>query len=221
MTEIVAEISGNHGGSLGNALALIVSAKEAGADAVKFQCFKPERIVERRKGNPYIAELLKGYNEPYLDLVKRVHTPWAWFPLLIETCKENGIAWFSSVFDPLDVKFLEQLDCPRYKISAFEMLDWDIIKAVRETGKPIVMSVRPTESVTVLHATNYDGSIAPLGISDHGMDKIPKGVPMIEWHLSLPGVATPDSDFSLTPKEMKMKISALRRSFGVEPRRSR
>jgi sialic acid synthase SpsE len=207
-TEIVAEISGNHGGSLDNALDLIIFAKDAGADYVKFQCFNPERLAVKRNRTEVLA--LAG-GVPLIDLYREIWTPWRWFPSLIQQCRIVGIAWFSSVFSPEDVAFLETLDCPRYKISAFEMLDWELIKAVKETGKPIVMSVRPTKDVMVLHATDYDGSIVPLGISDHGCGSIPQGVPMIEWHLKLPGVETPDSEFSLTPDEMKQKIAEIRK----------
>ncbi len=207
MTEIVAEISGNHAGSLDNALKLIEAAKRAGADAVKFQCFSPERQAIKRN-RPEVLVLAGGV--PLIDLYRQVWTPWDWFPRLISHCSIIDIEWFSSVFDPIDVAYLETLGCPRYKISAFEMLDWELIKAVKETGKPIVMSVRPTADVTVLHATNYDGLVVPLGISDHGLEAVPHGVPMIEWHLKLPGVETPDSEFSLTPDEMARKIAAVR-----------
>lgn len=205
-TEVVAEISGNHGGVLDNALELIWQAKHAGAHAVKFQCFSPERQAVKRN-RPEVHALAGGV--PLLDLYRQVHTPWHWFPDLIARCEHVGIAWFSSVFDPLDVDYLEMLNCPRYKISAFEMLDWELIRAVKATGKPIVMSVRPTEGLTVLHATNYDGTTSALGLSDHGTKKVPHGLPMIEYHLKLPGVETPDSEFSLTPNELAYKIAAL------------
>lgn len=211
MTEVICELSGNHNGSLVNALKLVTAAKEIGADAVKFQCFDPVRLAAKRD-RPEVLALAGGV--PLIDLYRQIWTPWTWFPTLVAHCKDLDIAWFSSVFDPLDVAFLETLDCPRYKISAFEMLDWELIRAVRQTGKPIVMSVRPTADVMVLHATAYDGSVVPLGISDHGaLSDCVVGhlqVPMIEWHLKLPGVDTPDSEFSLTPDEMRRKIQAVR-----------
>jgi len=213
MIEVVAEISGNHGGSLGNALELIVRAKQAGADAVKFQCFDPERLAARRGASPDVLGLSESKfgGADLIDLYRRVHTPQAWFPHLIDQCREVDIAWFSSVFDPADVAFLETLDCPRYKISAFEMLDWDIIKAVRETGKPIVISVRPRPGVTILQATDYDGRAVPLGLSAHGPITPAPGTPMVEYHLKLPGVETPDSAFSLTSDELRRKIADIRR----------
>src|SRR5262245_56172020 len=138
--EIVAEISGNHGGKLENALSLIRKAIDAGADAVKFQCFDPDRLAFKREGIVW-----EGKKRDVLELralYRQIWTKREWFPDLIAYCG-NEIAWFSSVFDPDDVRFLEDLDCPRYKISAYEMLDGDLINAVMATGKPIILSVRP------------------------------------------------------------------------------
>lgn len=204
-TEIVAEISGNHGGSLDKAVLLIVEAARAGADAVKFQCFDPERLAVRRSGNPEVIALAGGVS--LVELYRRTHTPRRWFPTLIEIAKDEGLSWFSSVFDPDDVAFLETLDCPRYKISAFEMLDWDIIKAVRETGKPVVMSVRPRDGVTVLWASDYTGNFHKLGLSIHGKTFPTPDMSMVEYHLKLDGVETPDSAFSLTMEELRAMVA--------------
>lgn len=211
MTEIVAEISCNHGGKIENAFRLIEAAANAGADAVKFQCFMPDRVVERRKSHPLIAELMKAYDKPYAELVAENWTPWGWFPELIALAGEHRLKWLSSVFDPHDVAFLEMLDCPRYKISAFEMFAWDILKAVQETGKPYIVSVRPTPGVTIMEATHYDGTFEPLGLSAHG-PIIPAGkVPMVEYHLKLPDVPTADDAFSLTPAMFAAVVRQIRK----------
>jgi sialic acid synthase SpsE len=208
MTEIVAEISGNHGGLLSNAMDLIEHAAQAGADAVKFQCFEPHALAYRRANNPQVAALAGG--RPLIELYRLIHTPKDWFPILVARAQKFKLGWFSSVFDPFDVEFLEALDCPRYKISAFEMLDWDIIKAVRETGKPIVLSVRPVPGVTILQATHYNGALEPLGLSAHGQVLPPTSAPMVEYHLKLPDVETPDSAFSLTPEELRRIVTEIR-----------
>jgi sialic acid synthase SpsE len=214
--EIVAELSGNHGGKLENALRLIRAAIEAGADAVKFQCFHPMQLANKRLGiewegkKPTLLELMALY--------EKTHTPRWWFPDLIAEC-EGKIAWFSSVFDPDDVAFLETLGCPRYKISAYEMLDGDLINAVKATGKPIVMSVRPRPGVTVLFATEYGQKGFPrgtLGLSDHSVGNLlsagvaANGTSMIERHLRLPDVETPDSAFSLDPEQFKQFVQDCR-----------
>jgi sialic acid synthase SpsE len=214
MTEIVAEISGNHGGDLANACALIEEAKKAGADAVKFQCFEPEQLAKKRANNSYVLKLANG--KPLIDLYKEIHTPKDWFPDLIKRAGIISISWFSSVFHPDDVAFLETQNCPRYKISAFEMLDGDLINAVVATGKPIIMSVRPTDKLTIMRATGYPIDEKPsfcIGLSDHSTDGIasPRNTdPMVERHICLPDVKTPDSEFSSTPDEFANYVKIIK-----------
>jgi sialic acid synthase SpsE len=214
MTEIVCEISGNHGGKLDNAIRLILNAKWAGADAVKFQCFEVDRLVAKRSKNKRVVELAANFHGRSLtDLYREIHTPKEWFGELIDVAMEEDLPWFSSVFDPDDVAFLETLDCPRYKISAFEMLDGHLINAVVATGKPIVMSVRPTDGVTILRATEYDGKTdTQLGVSDHSknMSFIGLGCPMIERHMRLPDVPCHDEAFSSTPIEFRKYVAKIK-----------
>lgn len=208
MTEIVAEISGSHGGELRNALKLIAEAKRAGADTVKFQCFDPGRLAKKREGIFWDGKA-QSFSSLF-NLYKKTWTPQKWFKELIAQSALVGIPWFSSVFDPQDVAFLETCGCPRYKISAYEMLDGDLINAVKATGKPIVMSVRPREGLTILQASEYNGSFRNLGLSDHTPCGLIARGPMVERHLRLPGVDTPDAEFSATPKEFADYVKAIR-----------
>jgi N-acetylneuraminate synthase len=74
------------------------------------------------------------------DLYRKAWTPWAWFPALFDYAKSHKIECFASVFDHESLAFLESLDCPRYKIASFEIVDLPLIEAVAKTGKPIVIS---------------------------------------------------------------------------------
>lgn len=209
--EVIAELSGNHGGSLENALRLIEEAKRAGADAVKFQCFEPRALAAKRLG-----VMWHGVPMAYQQLVslyRKTHTPKTWFPRLIQHCAEVGIDWLASAFSPDDVAFLEALDCPRYKISAYEMLDGDLINAVVKTGKPIIMSVRSTDRVTILEATDYEGNLGRLGLSDHSPAGKTWGTlfrPMVERHIMLPDVPNEDQAFSSTPDQFAKYVEAIR-----------
>jgi len=207
--EIVAELSGNHGGKMSNALRLISEAKRAGADAVKFQCFEPEALAAKRVGITWHGQRMDYAN--LLSLYQKTHTPKGWFPLMIARCEYLGIEWLASAFSPDDVAFLETVGCPRYKISAYEMLDGDLINAVVATGKPIIMSVRSTDRVTVLEATDYDGNTS-LGLSDHSHAVFPtwKGRPMIERHIMLDDVPNEDEEFSSNPEEFARYVEMVR-----------
>jgi len=197
---------------MSNALRLISEAKRAGADAVKFQCFEPEALASKRVGITWHGQRMDYAN--LLSLYQKTHTPKGWFPLMIARCKYLGIEWLASAFSPDDVAFLETMGCPRYKISAYEMLDGDLINAVVATGKPIIMSVRPTERVTILEATDYDGKLAPLGLSDHSASIYYRGKDqnrtMIERHIMLPDVPCEDDAFSLSPAEFARYVETLR-----------
>ena len=214
MTEVVAEIGASHGGSIRNALHLIREAKWAGADAVKMQCFDPERLAAKRGRSKRVVELAENFHgRSLINLYREIHTPREWFPVLINEANKFNIPWFSSVFDSEDVAFLETLNCPRYKISAFEMLDGDLINAVVATGKPIVMSVRPVDGVTILRATEYDDKEdGALGVSDHSQNMrfISYRCPMVERHLRLPDVKSHDDAFSSTPDEFREYVKAIR-----------
>lgn len=133
---IVAEVSCNHLGRYANALKLIRAAHQAGADAVKFQCWAEDKMV---LGNHLIAGT-SWHGVNMRMLYREAWTPWDWFPGLFEYARELGIECFASVFDHESLAFLESLGCPMYKIASFEITDLPLIKAVAKTGKPIVIS---------------------------------------------------------------------------------
>lgn len=193
---------------------MVIAAKDSGADTVKFQCFEPEELAAKRVG-----VIWHGSPMTYDQLVvlyRTTHTPKAWYPEMIKRCAELGIAWFASAFSVSDVAFLETVDCPRYKISAYEMIDGDLINAIVKTGKPIIMSVRPTDRVTILEATDYNGKFIPLGLSNHAPAGQPlrahdeRARPMVERHIMLPDVPNEDQEFSSTPKEFADYVRVIR-----------
>jgi pseudaminic acid synthase len=239
--EIICELSGCHGGSLENAMLIIGHAKMAGATGVKFQCFQPDRLAMRRASHPRIekAKAAAGSGDkPLIDLYREIWTPWTWFPAMIDKATSLGLTWHSSVFDVDDVKFMETLDCPRYKISSFEANDAEIRSHCFLTGKQVIVSANQDERhfvedyETILHATNYavDAKNANLkilkqharyrpgkfGLSDHTTSPMASqiaaafGASMIEWHMRLPGVSTPDDAFSLLPLYFEQRVRKVR-----------
>ena len=137
---IVAEMSGNHNGSIQNAIKIIEEAKKSGADAVKIQTYRPDTITIDHDSPEFIISdgIWKG--RKLFELYQEAHTPWDWHETLFEYASEIGITLFSSPFDDTAVDFLEKLDNPVYKIASPELIDHELIRKVALTNKPIIFS---------------------------------------------------------------------------------
>ena len=136
----VAEISANHCGKLDIAKKLIRTAKINNADAVKLQTYTADTMTIKSKKKYFKIKngLWRGYS--LWDLYNKAHTPLSWHKELFEYAKKLEITIFSTPFDETAVDFLENLNCPMYKIASFEMTDLPLIKKVAQTKKPMIIS---------------------------------------------------------------------------------
>jgi len=147
---IVAEMSANHLGDLARAHRIIDAAAGAGADAIKFQTFTPEQMVDPDK----VIEAGPWAGWKAIDLYRKAHTPREWHVELFDHARNVGLTPFSSVFHPDDVDFLETLDCPIYKIASFELLDTLLIEHAARTKKPMIISTGMAGTDEVANATS-------------------------------------------------------------------
>lgn len=137
---IVAEIGANHGGSYQAAEQLVYVARDAGADAVKFQTYTPEGIAA---DVPIFSGPWSGRS--YHDLYREAMTPWEWHEPLFELARRLGLIPFSSPFSVEDVERLESIKCPIYKIASPEIVHHDLIAAAARTHKPMIISTGMAE----------------------------------------------------------------------------
>lgn len=139
---VVAELSGNHNGSLERAKELIRAAKDAGASAVKLQTYTADTLTLDKKDGEFLIEeptsLWKGKN--LYELYQQASTPWEWHESLFEFARSLGLVIFSSPFDETAIDFLETLDVPCYKIASPEIVDLPLIVKAAATGKPLLIS---------------------------------------------------------------------------------
>ena len=141
----IAEVSANHLGSLDRAKQIVVAAANAGASAIKFQTYTADTMtldIEEFKVSE--GHELWGGRRLH-SLYQEAHTPWEWHPELFELCRSLHVLPFSSPFDLSAIELLESLDAPMYKIASLETGDHQLIKAVAETGKPLIISTGATE----------------------------------------------------------------------------
>jgi N-acetylneuraminate synthase len=137
-TYIVGEIGINHNGDLEIAKQLIDLAKWAGADAVKFQKRTPELAVPADQKDK-MRETPWGYIT-YLDYRYKVEFSEKQYREIDTHCKQKGIDWFVSVWDEGSVDFMEKFDTPCYKVPSASLTDHNLLKQLKRTGKPIVLS---------------------------------------------------------------------------------
>lgn len=140
---VVAEVSGNHNGSLDRALDIVRAVADTGAQALKIQTYTADTITLDVDSAPFrISEGHALWGSRTLhDLYTEAHTPYAWHEPIFSLARSLGLIAFSTPFDESAVDFLEQLDCPIYKVASLEIVDLPLIERIAATGKPIIMSV--------------------------------------------------------------------------------
>lgn len=163
---IIGEIGINHNGDINIAKKLIDVAAWTGCDAVKFQKRTPEVVVppdqrEKMRETPW------GYIT-YMEYRYKVEFGEEEYAEIDRYCKEKGIDWFVSPWDEQSVDFIEQFDPVVYKIASASLTDHALLKHVKATGRPVIMSsgmstmdeieaamdIMGTDNIALMHTTS-------------------------------------------------------------------
>lgn len=191
---IIAEAGVNHNGSLALACRLADAAKAAGADCVKYQTFRSEKLVSQYAPKAEYQKESTGAGESQLDMVRKLELSYEEFIALKRYCDSIGIAFLSTPFDPESIAFLNELDIPFWKIPSGEVTNLPYLLAIAKTKRPAVMSTGMCEMEEVRAAVEV--------LRAHGTPDIT----LLHCNTEYP---TPYGDVNLRAME------TLRREFGV------
>lgn len=239
---VIAEIGGNHGGSVELAMRMVAAASAAGAEVVKFQTYRTRNLVSS--------------NEDYFeDFDKESLTPEE-FRRLANHCREMGVTFLSTPFDEESADLLEELEVPAFKIASGDLNHLALLRHIAKKNKPIFLSTgastwkeidQAVETITglssaqlvILHcvaaypAPDAEANLKvipemekryglPVGWSDHtlGIDlalaSVALGGRVIEKHFttdqSLPGG---DNEMSILPEDLSRLLEGSRRIYSA------
>jgi N,N'-diacetyllegionaminate synthase len=169
---IIAEAGVNHNGSTELAKKLIDAAIEAGADAVKFQTFKADKLVSKRAQKADYQKQTTSADETQYEMIKKLELDENAHRILISYCKEKKIMFLSTPFDHDSIDLLNSFQMPIFKIPSGEITNLPYLHHIGSLGKEVILSTgmanldevqdalevlikagTSKEKISVLHAT--------------------------------------------------------------------
>lgn len=140
-TIVIAEAGVNHNGDFEKAKQLVQVAAQAGADFVKFQTFKADKITSKsaKKADYQTKNVNDGDNSQYA-MLKKLEMPHEWHVHLKEYANELGIQFLSTAFDHESIHYLDKLGQPFFKIPSGEITNKPYLQHIASKRKPVVLS---------------------------------------------------------------------------------
>jgi len=151
---VIAEMSANHAGNFNRAIAIIHSAKEAGANCIKIQTYTADTMTIDSDKEYFQIKQGTWKGENLYNLYKKAYTPWEWLAQLKEEAEKIDLDFLSTPYDKTAIDFLEELGVNFYKIASFEITDIPLIKYIASKNKPIIMSTGMASLEEIEEAVN-------------------------------------------------------------------
>ncbi|HEU4832869.1 MAG TPA: N-acetylneuraminate synthase [Pyrinomonadaceae bacterium] len=151
---VIAEAGVNHNGERKLARALIDVAVEAGADAVKFQTFRADRLATPDAPKAEYQLQTTGDAESQFEMLRRLELSADAHRELQAYCHERGIIFLSTPFDEEAVDLLDELGVPAFKISSGDLTNSPLLEHVAGKGKPVILSTGMSELSELIEAVS-------------------------------------------------------------------
>ena len=221
---VIAEAGLNHGGSKERALSLVRAAKWAGADAVKFQTFRADRLASNRP-----AALGHTKDQPNLqELFKKLELPFDAFRALFKEANKLNIDFLSTPFDEESADFLDELGVTAFKISSGDITHRPLIENVSRKGKPVLLSTGMStgeeieKAIDWMHTQANDQTILLHCVSSYPAQPEELNLKSVEYLRDRFGVPVGFSDHSVGSLGATVAVSlgaqVIERHFMVETR---
>ena len=139
-TIIIAEAGVNHNGDLALAKRMVVAAKEAGADYVKFQTAVPELVISTVAPKAEYQKETTGADESQLEMCRKLHLPLSDYAGLKKYCDEVGIGFMSTPFDLVSIDCLAELGMDYWKIPSGEITNLPYLRKIASKGGKVILS---------------------------------------------------------------------------------
>lgn len=137
---VIAEAGVNHDGDRAEALALVGLARKAGADCVKFQTFKAERVATAQAPKAPYQLQSTDCSETQIDMLRRLELSEADHAAVVQECRRLGIVFMSTPYNREDVELLVHIGAPALKLASIHAAEPDFVHFAASQGKPIILS---------------------------------------------------------------------------------
>jgi N,N'-diacetyllegionaminate synthase len=155
MVFILAEAGVNHNGKLNLALQLVDIAKESGADAIKFQTFKANKLVSKKAEKAEYQKETTDSNESQFDMLKKLELSYEDFQEIYTYCEKVGIEFISTPFDLESAELLNKLNVKTYKIGSGDLTNYPLLRYVAKKEKKMILSTGMSNLNEVIDSVNY------------------------------------------------------------------
>lgn len=150
---IIAEAGVHHNCSLPTAFSLVDEAVASGADAIKFQTYKADKLVTTWAARYWDCGEKQGTQ--FDTFKQRDKFNFNDYKAIAEYCKEKGIVFLSTPFDEQSVEWMRALDIPLYKIASADLTHYPLLKKIADTGKPILLSTGASDHTEINEAIKF------------------------------------------------------------------
>ena len=151
---IIAEVGSNFDGKLDKAKRLVDLAIQCGADAVKFQSFQTEKIINVAAFASSEAGFQKQWKKPIAEVYRAAEFPREWHAEVSRYCQKKGIIFFSAPYDQEAVDLLDGLGVPAFKIGSGDVTFVQLVEYIARKGKPIFLGVGASTMEEIRDAVN-------------------------------------------------------------------